>query len=269
MELMNTDNKHNPGIVNDGEFKHDNKQTADTNQIESDEEFAKKLQGHFDDERTGSHTLSDFEDADPNINKILSREVAHDNKKESDDVIRNARSAIEFNTKARDMAIRDRDLNKKAMDSAITERDRVVKERDAFQAERNNVRRNRQLLDQERYARLRVYNQEKELRLRALGLHLIPQYTSIYDKQETEKKINDLIKTELLKEKQQQQTKTDDELINIVKTLIKKKNVKKKQVKKKSTKKKSAKKKPAKKKSAKKKSAKKKSAKKKPIKKRQ
>ena len=109
----------------------------------------------------------------------------------------------------------------------------------------------------------REYDTIKENRLRLLGSRLIlPEYSDLYYRKKVEDKINELIKKELVKETTSDKPKTDNEMIKLVKTLIKKFSSAKTS-KKKSAKKKSAKKKPSKKKSAKKKPSKKKSAKKK------
>ena len=63
---------------------------------------------------------------------------------------------------------------------------------------------------------------EKEDRLRSLGSRLIPNYSDIYYKNQIGEKINDLIKKELIKESESNKEKTDNELMQLVKTLIKK-----------------------------------------------
>jgi hypothetical protein len=64
----------------------------------------------------------------------------------------------------------------------------------------------------------RIYDMERDGRLRLLGYNLLPNYSDIYYKNKVEEKINDLIKRELNNTTRE---KTDDELMQLVKKLIK------------------------------------------------
>ena len=63
-----------------------------------------------------------------------------------------------------------------------------------------------------------IYDMERDGRLRLLGYNLLPKYSDLYYKNKVEEKINDLIKRELNNTNKE---KTDDELMQLVKKLIK------------------------------------------------
>ena len=63
-----------------------------------------------------------------------------------------------------------------------------------------------------------IYDMERDGRLRLLGYNLLPKYSDLYYKNKVEEKINDLIKRELNNTTKE---KTDDELMQLVKKLIK------------------------------------------------
>ena len=63
-----------------------------------------------------------------------------------------------------------------------------------------------------------IYDMERDGRLRLLGYNLLPKYSDLYYKNKVEEKINDLIKRELNNTAKE---KTDDELMQLVKKLIK------------------------------------------------
>jgi hypothetical protein len=163
---------------------------------------------------------------------------------------REAREREETNREKHEKEKRDRDHR--------NEHEKNERDRRSIENERRSLSAARSQLHTER----KLYDTEKERRLRLISYNLIPTYSDLYYKNILENNINSLIKKELTKETTASKEKTDSEMINLVKTLIDKSIPKKKSAKKRSSKKKSAKK-----KSAKKKSAKKKSAKKRPIKK--
>ena len=164
---------------------------------------------------------------------------------------REAREREETNREKHEKEKRERDHR--------NEQEKNERDRRSIENERRSLSAARSQLHTER----KLYDTEKERRLRLISYNLIPTYSDLYYKNILENNINSLIKKELTKETTASKEKTDSEMINLVKTLIDKSIPKKKSAKKRSAKKKSAKKKSAKKKSAKKKSAKKRSIKKK------
>lgn len=243
----------NPSILDEDEIIVEPPQAElsdEQKQINSDAEMARKLQTHYDSDQ-GAQTLSDYEGNDPNLFDAVAKEQARDRQLAAE---RERDDARKERTDAQQAHDKDRAEERRLRDEARKERDEVKKDRDRERAERQRAERT--------VRNLRSYDDDKERRLRALGLRLLPTYSDLYRKQTMEEKINELIKKELQKETTSIKPKTDSELLSLVKTLIKKSASKKKPVKKRSAKKKSAKKKPAKKRSKKKKSAKKRSKKK-------
>ena len=64
-----------------------------------------------------------------------------------------------------------------------------------------------------------IYDMERDGRLRLLGYNLLPKYSDLYYRNKVEEKINDLIKRELNKDTTKE--KTDAELLQLIKSLIK------------------------------------------------
>lgn len=232
-------------------------------QIHSDEKLAKDLQAHYDSD-SGNEKLSDYEGNNPDVFDAVAKEQARDRQREAerarDLVIQERTESQQTHDRERAQERLERDHAKRDRDQANKDRDQAKRDRDQANQERDRERSARQRADKT-VNDLRDYDNVKENRLISLGLRLLPNYSDIYRKQTMEEKVNDLIKKELQKETTSVKTKSDTDLMNLVKTLIKnstsKKKSKKKSAKKKRSKKKSTPKKKSKKKSIKKKSKKK------------
>ena len=98
---------------------------------------------------------------------------------------------------ARDRESRDREsrdkANRESREKAIKD---ATKELNEIEQQRRTLLNAKERLQSER----RLYDMEKEDRLRSLGSRLIPNYSDIYYKNQIGEKINDLIKKELIKE---------------------------------------------------------------------
>jgi hypothetical protein len=150
---------------------------------------------------------------------------------------------------------RESEQLKRERDQMKIESDTMRRSYDSANRERNNA--NTQLYREK-------YDNEKERRLRDFGLNLIP-HQSIIGRNFLENKIEQLVKREL---KRGDDQKSESELSELIKSLIKKSTTSRKPIsKKKSSKKKEPNKKSSKKKAPKKKSSKKKAPKKKSSKK--
>jgi hypothetical protein len=159
----------------------------DTPNTSGDELLARQLQNHFNNE--SQQNLSDYASnppASPQLRDIISQERVADRRREVEQ-----RKEREYN-------------------QAKQERDLARRERDAIQ----------QTLDTNRTQK--AYDMNKELRLQELSQRLIPTYSDIYNKESMKDRINKLIKKELNKETTLEKEKTDMELVNIMKSLIKK-----------------------------------------------
>jgi hypothetical protein len=164
--------------------------------------------------------------------------------------------------------------DKKSDDASFKRLAEIYGNTQQLKAQQDEIRReNQRLIDEnkrissehQRMNDIHEYDRNKEYRLRNLLWDLIP--ADSYYRDILKDKINDILRRELMRETKTNDVKTDSEMVQIVKSLIKKsmssapRKTSRKKSAKKSSKKKSSKKKSAKKKSAKK-SAKKKSAKK-------
>ena len=205
-------------------------------QIDSDSELAERLQFKSDEEV--DEILSDYEPdvpTQPTVSTFHDSVLKERSDHKSDSDLINSSSDKFHDIVARERAAEQRELAAKKLEADYTQdrnraNDRATKAIEDYAKERKDRLRAEYELRAEKNSR--IYDFDKELRLKNLGLRLIPAYSDIYKRQTMEEKINDLIKKELEKETKSSKEKTDLELINLVKTLLKKKAPKKKSVKK-------------------------------------
>ena len=110
---------------------------------------------------------------------------------------------------------RDRLMQEREREARNT-RERLMQERELN--ELASQRRSLALANDRLLSDRHIYDMERDGRLRLLGYNLLPKYSDLYYKNKVEEKINDLIKRELNNTNKE---KTDDELMQLVKKLIK------------------------------------------------
>jgi hypothetical protein len=129
------------------------------------------------------------------IREAREREIRETREREA----REAREARERELR-NDRNIRDRLMQERELNELASHRRSLALANDRLQSDR------------------RIYDMERDGRLRLLGYNLLPKYSDLYYRNKVEEKINDLIKRELNNTNKE---KTDDELMQLVKKLIK------------------------------------------------
>jgi hypothetical protein len=220
-------------------------------QLADDEEFAKQILR----DESGSDSDVDILKSQYNIldthNKSINdrRESEYEKLKQESEILKREK---EQEHKRYENIRHEKEQEQKRYENIRHEKEQEQKKYEQIKKEYDNNKYKVDLLHDNLYRE--KYDIDKERRLLNIGLNLIPSYSSI-NRNILEDKIESLVKKEVQKGSDTQ--KSEIELINLVKELIKKSEPRRRPPKKKSPKKKSSKKKSAKKKSAKKKSAKK------------